>query len=88
MIYLTLRLPPPPPPSFSRLFSVNYIKGSSHRVNDIPLSRNRVKPLVVCVGEIESGVREKNGRLNLSITQQDRNSKCNNNIVVLACLKS
>lgn len=52
MIYSTSWVPPLlPPPPFTPLLSVNYIKGSSHSVNDIPLSSSRVNthPLRACV---------------------------------------
>lgn len=55
---LDLAVAASPPPSFSRLFSVNYIKGSSYRINDIPLFCNRVKPLCVYVWVRERVVSE------------------------------
>lgn len=45
------------PPPIHRLLAVNYIKGSSRRVNDVPLSCNKVNthPLCVCV-RVKGGV--------------------------------
>lgn len=49
LICSTSWVPPPLPPPFSPLLSVNYIKGPSHSVNDIPLSSIRVNTHRVCV---------------------------------------